>query len=399
MLSKLDVYIVFVCLYHPIQPISSWPQWFSLQWRLLHSWMRQSSPRRCWTLHHNGPINLFDDSQSDYFSSISNFQEQKARIETNLPPTRSYKPRKEPCPRPSKSTPYISRENLSPEHMKHLERNRIAANKCRMKKRQEHKEIQSTLDTATIKRKALLAEISVLKEDVWQLKNRMLQHAAKCDDQDIYQGLARMTQNMNHATSHCPSPSFSVSTMSDGPMESEGRWSKSNSFAKSTSIPSSESPENLFDSYIDLSTLWMNIQCTIIDSLEFSGDRSSEWEIDKLRSLWCHLTKSTVPRWWSFQRLVFVAKLPGCIWKWQDEELMYWLVLNMSNRIRWLIEGLEIGWAISGAYIVRALARYDTISEFSPNTIKYQGKLGKRWTNLSQKVIAVIGRFLSSSER
>jgi hypothetical protein len=30
----------------------------------------------------------------------------------------------------------------------------------------------------------------------------------------------------------------------------------------------------------------------------------------------------------------------------QDEELMYWLVLNMSNRIRWLIEGVEIGSAI-----------------------------------------------------
>ena len=56
----------------------------------------------------------------------------------------------------------------------------------------------------------------------------------------------------------------------------------------------------------------------------------------------------------------------------------YWLVLNMSNRIRWLIEGLKIGWAISGTYIVRALACYDTISEFSPNTIQILGEIG--WT-------------------
>ncbi|CAI7585782.1 unnamed protein product [Penicillium pancosmium] len=182
--------------------------------------------------------NSFDASHSDYLSPIPNFQEQKSQIETTLQPTQSYKPQKQPCRKPSKSTAYISRENLSPDRVKHLERNRIAANKCRMKKMQEHKGIQSALDVETAKRQELLAEIRVLKEDIWQLKNRVLQHAAKCDDQDINQQWAQMTQNKietNSATIHCPSPSFSVSTMSDGSMEKHS--------------------QNLFDSFVDFTTM------------------------------------------------------------------------------------------------------------------------------------------------
>ncbi|KAJ5082203.1 hypothetical protein N7532_011246 [Penicillium argentinense] len=199
-------------------------------------------------------LNPFDVSRSGHYSSIPKFQEEKSRIETNLRPTRSYKPQKQPCRRPSKSTAYISRENLSPDRVKHLERNRAAANKCRLKKKQEHKEIQNHLDAETAKRKTLLAEIGVLKEEVWQLKNQMLQHAASCDDQDIYQQLAQMTRSKSvtsQAAIHCPSPSFSVSTMSDGSMESEGSRNEPSSFTNPPFIAPPENSENLIDSFIN----------------------------------------------------------------------------------------------------------------------------------------------------
>lgn len=194
--------------------------------------------------------NPFELSQKDYSSPIPSFQRPNPRREEDLRQTRSYKPQETPyCGKSSKSTRYVSRKNLSADRIKHLERNRIAANKCRLKKKQENKELQNALDSVAAKRKNLLAEISMLKEDLWQLKNQLLEHAGSCNGQEIYQ----MLQNINQTAIQCPSPSFSISTMSDGLIED--KVSNSNSSAKSSSIISAESPEKLFDFFVNCPNL------------------------------------------------------------------------------------------------------------------------------------------------
>lgn len=84
--------------------------------------------------------------------------------------------------------------NISPKRAQHLERNRIAANKCRLKKKREQEAIQRTMQDESAKQDALLAEINCLNEELWCLKNKMFQHAG-CDDKIRFY-LAGMTQNV-----------------------------------------------------------------------------------------------------------------------------------------------------------------------------------------------------------
>lgn len=56
----------------------------------------------------------------------------------------------------------------------YLERNRVAANRCRLKKKQESEEIQRILHRETTKGDTLLAEINKLKEEVWWSKTGSL---------------------------------------------------------------------------------------------------------------------------------------------------------------------------------------------------------------------------------
>ncbi|KAJ5320051.1 hypothetical protein PENANT_c025G10678 [Penicillium antarcticum] len=92
------------------------------------------------------------------------------------------------------------KEGLTPERARYLERNRVAANKCRLKKKQECEKIQHILDRETTKRETLLAEAKELKEEVWQLKNMVFAHA-RCGDEQINRQLTKMTQNVLKSSS------------------------------------------------------------------------------------------------------------------------------------------------------------------------------------------------------
>lgn len=118
--------------------------------------------------------------------------------------------------RPSKAS--SQDDHISPQRAKHLERNRIAANKCRIKKKKEHQQIQYALHDESARRDSLLAEVGCLKEEIWRLKNQVFSHV-KCEDHQINTQLARMTQNVLQSSpgqAQCPSPTFSMSTQSDG---------------------------------------------------------------------------------------------------------------------------------------------------------------------------------------
>ncbi|KAJ5543250.1 hypothetical protein N7535_005680 [Penicillium sp. DV-2018c] len=110
-------------------------------------------------------------------------------------------------------------QNITPERAKHLERNRIAANKCRERKKREHKQIERRLSDETEKKDLLIAQLNCLREEIWDLKNLIFQHA-KCDDQRINEQLAKMTDAVltrsSFSSTSSPDRSSPVST---------GNWS------------------------------------------------------------------------------------------------------------------------------------------------------------------------------
>ncbi|OQD75559.1 hypothetical protein PENANT_c151G08761 [Penicillium antarcticum] len=81
----------------------------------------------------------------------------------------------------------------SPKLAKYLERNRIAANKFRERKKKKDKQIERRCSDATKKNEVLLAELSYLREQVCKLKNIVFPHAECADHQNGLQ-LATMTQ-------------------------------------------------------------------------------------------------------------------------------------------------------------------------------------------------------------
>lgn len=161
------------------------------------------------------PLRLSEADESFLFGQLRTPKSQTgldldADLENDHRPQQTAKPRRS-------SRPYVSRDTVSPQRARHLERNRIAANKCRLKRKKEHDHIQSILDGESAKRECLLAEVTVLKEELWHLKNRIFEHAT-CHDQSIDAQLAIMSQNVLRGSPdllECPSPTFSMSTWSD----------------------------------------------------------------------------------------------------------------------------------------------------------------------------------------
>jgi len=78
-----------------------------------------------------------------------------------------------------------------PERAKARERNRIAADKCRQKKKREHQQIERRLSDEIETKEILLAQLNSLRKEVWDLKNMVFQHAG-CENQQIDLQLAWM---------------------------------------------------------------------------------------------------------------------------------------------------------------------------------------------------------------
>lgn len=155
--------------------------------------------------------------QNDEDSLLEKLRAQRTRTGVDLVRSPNHASRSQHVPKPHRSYKnYVSREKVSTERAKHLERNRLAANKCRLKKKQENERSQDILNDEAARRETLLAEVHALKEELWYLKNRVFAHA-NCDDQSIKTQLAIMSQNVLGAgpcEPKCPSPTFSGSTRS-----------------------------------------------------------------------------------------------------------------------------------------------------------------------------------------
>lgn len=117
--------------------------------------------------------------------------------------------------------------------------------------------MQSILNTETAKRDSLLSEVGLLKDELWYLKNMIFEHA-KCDNQQINNQLAKMTQSILESSTRqlkCPSPAFSTSTWSDGSVLEEPGASEHPVTLPARGVGYGGCPEAMFDSFIDLGTL------------------------------------------------------------------------------------------------------------------------------------------------
>ncbi|RAH69853.1 bZIP transcription factor [Aspergillus aculeatinus CBS 121060] len=111
-----------------------------------------------------------------------------------------------------------------------LERNRVAANKCRRKKKEHTRQLESRCMEVTQANSRLESEVSQLRSQILELKNELLRHSG-CDDPAIKAHLARMV-------AHLSQRSASVS----GASESEGGGPQVRS---SRSTPLSPAQQNI----------------------------------------------------------------------------------------------------------------------------------------------------------
>lgn len=154
------------------------------------------------------------------------------------------------------SKPHPLRNGIDPERARQLERNCVAANKCRFKKRKEQLQLQSDLDGHCAKWETLSAEANVLREEIWNIKNQAFEHAKLCDYQQISLKLAMLSQHkllgVNSDAMKCPSPTFSVKAWSDGAAGKGDLHDIQSDSLEDVADPARQDfPEDLFDAFID----------------------------------------------------------------------------------------------------------------------------------------------------
>jgi hypothetical protein len=78
---------------------------------------------------------------------------------------------------------------------KFLERNRLAASKCRQKKKEHTQQLEFNFKEQSEKKEQLVAEIARLRSEILGLKNEVLKHA-QCGDEPIKLHLAQMVKKI-----------------------------------------------------------------------------------------------------------------------------------------------------------------------------------------------------------
>ena len=104
---------------------------------------------------------------------------------------------------------------------KFLERNRLAASKCRQKKKEHTQQLEARYKEQSDKKEQLIMEISRLRSEILGLKNEVLRHA-QCGDEPIKLHLAQMVKNITYNDTSTTMPDFSdaaehVSTSEEPP--------------------------------------------------------------------------------------------------------------------------------------------------------------------------------------
>ncbi|KAJ5820166.1 hypothetical protein N7474_005757 [Penicillium riverlandense] len=203
------------------------------------------------------PLSISRSEKDALLQKLRQKRDSQPRTNTreNQQPKRQSKKPIKPAGRPATRSQAQNKKNISPERARRLERNRIAANKCRLKKKEENQQMEQVLEDETAKYDSLLAEVGLLRDELLQLKNQVLEHAG-CDDDQINTHLGAMTHTLLGDTSDqvkCPSPTFSASTWSD--TSTLGTGDGSSPVVKLPETISADKEEDtadfLFDNFID----------------------------------------------------------------------------------------------------------------------------------------------------
>ena len=80
---------------------------------------------------------------------------------------------------------------------KFLERNRLAASKCRQKKKEHTQQLETRYKEQSDKKESLVTEIARLRHEILGLKNEVLRHA-QCGDEPIKLHLAQMVKKITY---------------------------------------------------------------------------------------------------------------------------------------------------------------------------------------------------------
>ncbi|KAJ5946789.1 Basic leucine zipper (bZIP) transcription factor atfB [Penicillium verhagenii] len=111
---------------------------------------------------------------------------------------------------PDEALPYQERAKRA----KFLERNRLAASKCRQKKKEHTQVLEVRYKDESEKRERLVSEIARLRSEILCLKNEVLKHA-QCGDEPIKLHLAHMVKKITDIDG--PAPAASVVTVAATP--------------------------------------------------------------------------------------------------------------------------------------------------------------------------------------
>ncbi|KAJ5152254.1 Rho GTPase activation protein [Penicillium capsulatum] len=88
---------------------------------------------------------------------------------------------------------------------KFLERNRLAASKCRQKKKEHTQKLEHRYKEQSDKKEQLVGEIARLRSEILSLKNEVLKHA-QCGDEPIKLHLAQMVKRITDTDGPPPAP-------------------------------------------------------------------------------------------------------------------------------------------------------------------------------------------------
>ncbi|RAH79713.1 hypothetical protein BO86DRAFT_146108 [Aspergillus japonicus CBS 114.51] len=121
----------------------------------------------------------------------------------------------------SSTTGYNAVEQQKRERF--LERNRVAANKCRRKKKEHTRQLESRCMEVTQANSQLESEVSQLRSQILELKNELLRHSG-CDDPAIKAHLARMVAHLSQRSASVSGASEASAKEDGGP---RGRSSRS----------------------------------------------------------------------------------------------------------------------------------------------------------------------------
>jgi hypothetical protein len=102
---------------------------------------------------------------------------------------------------------------------KFLERNRVAASKCRQKKKEHTMLLESRYKEQSNKKEQLASEIARLRSELLGLKNEVLKHA-QCGDEPIKMHLAQMVKKITYNDAAAPELTDVADAVSssDGPV-------------------------------------------------------------------------------------------------------------------------------------------------------------------------------------